>query len=373
MCIANANELVYLHNEMEVKKTLVHDDDTNSVNIALVIDNNLGAKIVKYRDSIFHNEFYMDSEFIETRIPCIELDVYSFGYLMYETLLGYDLGSLSKEVGKSVTLEYMSTTLLYMDLIKDRFADVLLGGNGDSKKTTKITFKMSFEDIKLATDDFNLTDVLGGGGFGRVYKGKLIGRDGIEGYYPIVAKRLDTRYGQGNKEFYTELKILCEYKHENIIGLLGYCNEKDEKIIVYEHTSKGSLEKYLNDASLTWRNRLRICIDFATGLDFLHQKDHVVIHRDIKSAYVLLFDNWKTKVDDFGLSMISATDSYTINSVCGTPGYVDPAYLNSRLLTKESDIYLFGVVLFEMLCGKAIYDIHINEGESVLSFFIRGL
>ncbi|XP_076940038.1 putative cysteine-rich receptor-like protein kinase 33 [Bidens hawaiensis] len=125
--------------------------------------------------------------------------------------------------------------------------------------------RISLEDIKVATQNFNNDNCIGGGGFGEVFKGKLQDGDGIK---TIVAKRLDTRLGQGEQQFWNEVQILLEYKHENIIGLIGYCDEKDENVIVYEYAPKGSLDRYLKDVSLTWVKRLTICIDVATALYF---------------------------------------------------------------------------------------------------------
>nr|XP_043611138.1 probable serine/threonine-protein kinase PBL26 [Erigeron canadensis] len=240
-------------------------------------------------------------------------------------------------------------------------------------ENNKDPYRLSFEDIRLATQNFKRENRIGVGGFGRVYKGELTHLNG-NGHYTIVAKRLDTSHGQGETQFYNELQILYEYKHENVIGLVGYSNETDEKIIVYEHASKGSLDGYLSDVSLTWNNRLKICIDFATGLDFLHGRlnwQEAVIHRDIKPANILLFDDWKAKIGDFGLSMISTINqdtNYVIDHACGTRGYLDPLYLKSGFLTVESDIYSFGVVLFEILCGRSTYAIYHQKGEYLPSF-----
>nr|GEY61469.1 protein kinase-like domain, concanavalin A-like lectin/glucanase domain protein [Tanacetum cinerariifolium] len=226
--------------------------------------------------------------------------------------------------------------------------------------------RMSFKDIESATQTFSRENDIGGGGFGRVYKGELASEHGS---YAIVAKRLDTRLGQGDQQFYNELHILSEYKHENVIGLVGYNNDEQERIIVYEYASKGSLDNYLNDASLTWVNRLNICIDVVRGLAFLHggvQEHEAVIHRDMKTANILLFDYWKAKVADFGLSLICTTSDetdYVIDYACGTPGYLDPVYQKSRILTKESDIYSFGVVLFEILYGKSTYEVNKRENQ----------
>ncbi|KAJ0502639.1 putative protein kinase RLK-Pelle-LRR-I-1 family [Helianthus annuus] len=230
---------------------------------------------------------------------------------------------------------------------------------------------MSLEDIKRVTQNFHGDNFIGGGGFGKVFKGNL--QDG-EGIKTIVAKRLDTRFGQGEQQFFSELQILLDYKHENVIGLVGYCDENDEKVLIYEYLSRGSLDRYLNDTSLTWVKRLNICIDVARALDFLHGgvgKQAKVIHRDIKTENILLNNDWKAKLADFGLSLICSINQetdYIIDHACGTRGYVDPLYRQSGFLTIESDIYSFGVVLFEILCGRSTFAIHKHEGHYLPDF-----
>ncbi|MFS7990515.1 putative protein kinase RLK-Pelle-LRR-I-1 family [Helianthus anomalus] len=232
---------------------------------------------------------------------------------------------------------------------------------------------MSLEDIIQATKKFHKDNCIGRGGFGSVYKGNLQDGDG-DGFKTIVAKRLDTRFGQGEQQFLSELQILLEYKHENVIGIVGFCDEKDEKVIVYEYAPKGSLDRYLNNASLTLMQRLNICIDVASALDFFHGgvgKQAKVIHRDIKTENILLNHDWKAKLADFGLSLISPliqeTD-YVIDHACGTIGYVDPLYRSTGFLTKESDIYSFGVVLFEILCGRSTFEIKKQDGHFLPDF-----
>ncbi|KAJ0881933.1 putative protein kinase RLK-Pelle-LRR-I-1 family [Helianthus annuus] len=235
----------------------------------------------------------------------------------------------------------------------------------------KANLRISFEDVKQATQNFHSNNCIGGGGFGKVYKGNL--KDG-DGFKTIVAKRLDTKLGQGEQQFLSELQILLEYKHENVIGLIGYCDENNEKIIVFEYAPKGSLDRYLSDVSLTWVERLNICIDVANALYFFHGgvgKQARVIHRDIKSANILLNDGWKAKLADFGLSLISPLTheiDYIIDHACGTVGYLDPLYREKGFLTLESDIYSFGIVLFEMLCGRSTYEIHKQEGHYLPTF-----
>ncbi|MFS7990722.1 putative protein kinase RLK-Pelle-LRR-I-1 family [Helianthus anomalus] len=143
---------------------------------------------------------------------------------------------------------------------------------------------------------------------------------------------------------------------------------------LFEYAPKRSLDRYLNDASLTWVKRLNICIDVAKSLDFLHGgagNQPKVIHRDIKTENILLYDDWKAKLADFGLALISPliqeTD-YVIDHACGTIGYLDPLYRKSGFLTIESDIYSFGVVLFEILCGRSTFAIHKHEGHYLPDF-----
>ena len=152
--------------------------------------------------------------------------------------------------------------------------------------------------------------------------------------------------------------MLSLYHHDNIVSLLGFCDECGEMILVYEYAAKRSLDLYLNDKDLTWVQRLEICIGAARGLAYLHnpgQTQQRVLHRDIKSSNILLDENWNARIADFGLSKFGpANQPYTflVSNAVGTIGYCDPLYVESGLLTKESDVYSFGVVLFEILCGR---------------------
>ncbi|KAJ0906005.1 putative protein kinase RLK-Pelle-CrRLK1L-1 family [Helianthus annuus] len=226
--------------------------------------------------------------------------------------------------------------------------------------------KIPLEDIKLATNNFSDSNFIGQGGFGRVYKGQFplsastttsrstnsTGRPAT-----IAVKRLDVKGGQGQHEFLMEIAMLSSYKHDNLVSLVGFSEEGDEKIIVYEHEVRGSLDKYL-PTDLTWVQRLQICLGAARGLNYLHDgvgEGHRVLHRDIKSSNILLDENWEAKVSDFGLSKIGPTNqefTFLVTTAAGTFGYVDPIYISTGVLTKESDVYSFGVVLFEVLCGR---------------------
>ncbi|KAI3692216.1 hypothetical protein L6452_32027 [Arctium lappa] len=216
--------------------------------------------------------------------------------------------------------------------------------------------KVQLEAIILATNNFAAENFIGKGGFGKVYKGEIDVHS--KGKSMVAFKRLDRAFGQGNPEFWKEIMMLSIYRHENIVSLLGFCDESDEKILMYEYASKRSLDLYLNNNDLSWIQRLNICIGAARGLAYLHNpvgNQLRVLHRDIKSSNILLDENWNAMISDFGLSKLGPANqrfSFLVSNVVGTIGYCDPLYAETGFVTKESDVYSFGVVLFEVLCGR---------------------
>ncbi|XP_071686778.1 receptor-like protein kinase HERK 1 [Rutidosis leptorrhynchoides] len=219
--------------------------------------------------------------------------------------------------------------------------------------------KIQLQVINSATNNFAEENCIGKGGFGKVYLGKFV--DGSKGEMLVAWKRLNPEFGQGDSEFWKEIMMLSFYRHENIISLIGYCDDQNEKIIAYEYASKRSLDLHLDTNDLTWIRRLNICIGAARGLEYLHAPSETqlrVLHRDIKSSNILLDDNWNAKISDFGLSKFGPANhilSYLITNKVGTRGYCDPLYEELGFLTKESDVYSFGVVLFEVLCGRLCF------------------
>ncbi|XP_042754796.1 probable receptor-like protein kinase At5g59700 [Lactuca sativa] len=224
------------------------------------------------------------------------------------------------------------------------------------------SFPKEFEDLKiqleailLATNHFSNENCIGEGGFGKVYKGKLVYS---KGQITVALKRLDYTFQQRDLEFWKEMIMLSLYRHENIVPLLGFCDDHGEKIIVYEYVSRSGLDVYLDSHDLSWVQRLKICIGAARGLAYLHSDDgtnRTVLHRDIKSSNIVLDESWNAKIADVGLSKFGRSNQqykYLVDNVVGTVGYCDPVYFETGSLTKESDIYSFGVVLFEVLCGR---------------------
>ncbi|XP_071719511.1 receptor-like protein kinase HERK 1 [Rutidosis leptorrhynchoides] len=217
--------------------------------------------------------------------------------------------------------------------------------------------RIPFDVIKSATDNFIGYNQIGSGA---VYKGRLTHGNNRGKYVDV--KRFDKGSAQGARVFYRELDILLKFKHKNVINLEGYCDENDEKAIVYEHSFHGSLDKHLNDARLKWVERLKMCIDIASGLEFLHGgllRRESVIHRNIRSSNVLLSVSRKAKITGFGHSLISPINQemdYIIDDhIVRKSHYSDPTYMQTGILTRQSDIYSFGVILFEMLCGRAAH------------------
>ncbi|CAI9109860.1 OLC1v1009780C1 [Oldenlandia corymbosa var. corymbosa] len=237
--------------------------------------------------------------------------------------------------------------------------------------------QFSIAEIRSATNNFSREQLIGSGGQGRVYKGS------IDRGAPVVAiKRLKSESRQGDKEFWTEIKMLSKLRHVHLVPLIGYCNDGQERVLVYEYMTKGTLADHLYkigrhggiNPPLSWEQRLKISIGAAHGLYFLHTSRRRVIHRDVKSSNILLDENWVAKVSDFGLSKMGAPNesvSHISTNVKGTFGYIDPEYFLTKKLTRKSDVYAFGVLLFEVLSGRPAVDIRLEEEQHSLATWAR--
>ncbi|BBN03899.1 hypothetical protein MPTK1_3g00460 [Marchantia polymorpha subsp. ruderalis] len=208
--------------------------------------------------------------------------------------------------------------------------------------------KFSYGELKKATNNF--TALLGQGAFGPVYKAIL-----QPSATTLAVKVLSSYSKQGEKEFQTEVMLLGRLHHRNLVNLVGYCAERGQRMLVYEFMTNGSLAGWLYDQTgepLSWENRVRIAQDVSRGLEYLHEGAvPPVIHRDIKSANILLDVSMTARVADFGLSKEASTHSF-VSGVKGTFGYVDPEYVSTNNFTEKSDVYSFGVLLFELITAR---------------------
>ncbi|XP_010417076.1 PREDICTED: probable receptor-like protein kinase At2g23200 [Camelina sativa] len=228
----------------------------------------------------------------------------------------------------------------------------------------QLGLKIPMRDILRATNNFDEQRLIGKGGFGDVYKAIL--PDGSK----VAIKRGKVGSGQGVTEFQTEIQVLTRIWHKHLVSLTGYCKEKSEMILVYEFMEKGTLKEHLYGSdlpSLSWKQRLEICVGAAIGLHYLHSDlDRAVIHSDIKSTNILLDENNVAKVSDFGISKLVVRNQDPISistNIKGTFGYLDPEYALTRILTEKSDVYSFGVVLLEVLCARPALDHNLPDEE----------
>ncbi|KAL8265253.1 hypothetical protein R6Q59_023383 [Mikania micrantha] len=393
ICIDIAKGLEYLHTKTQAKKEIVHRD-IKSGNILLF--ENMKAKIADFGLSKVHvgkestintnrlagTDCYIDPEYSKTLRLKKASDIYSFGVVLFEIFSGklaYDntykmqnhkglapiarrhfINETLEEILDAELMDEASELGLILNVKPDKdsldvfskIAYQCLSKSQDKRPKIKAiiqdlkkalhlqenrmtTIKFSLEDIKRGTNNFSDDKCILKGGHEMLYQGTVQDPNGHININVLLKRFVDQEHG-----FLKEFEVLFKYKHENIIGLVGYSKEMDERIIVYKHASKGCLNSYLNDTSFSWIQRLKVCMDIARGLKFLHEGDvgqDVMIHGDIKSINILLTMDWKAKIYGF---------KYAPNDVVGLSGY------NKNDLTKEYDIHSFGVVLFEILCGR---------------------
>ncbi|KAK4602875.1 hypothetical protein RGQ29_011742 [Quercus rubra] len=203
--------------------------------------------------------------------------------------------------------------------------------------------RYSYKDIQKATQNF--TTILGQGSFGPVYKATLNPGE-------VAVKVLASNSKQGEKEFQTEVSLLGRLHHRNLVNLVGYCVDKGQHMLIYEFMSNGSLANLLygeGERILSWDERLQIALDISHGIEYLHEGAvPPVIHRDLKSANILLDRSMRAKVADFGLSKEEVFDGRN-SGLKGTYGYIDPVYVSTNNFTMKSDIYSFGIIIFELI------------------------
>ncbi|XP_022145480.1 probable serine/threonine-protein kinase CST [Momordica charantia] len=227
--------------------------------------------------------------------------------------------------------------------------------------------EFNFAELKIATKNFKLENLLGQGGFGKVYRGwvdeKTLAPSKSSSGMMVAIKKLNSESVQGFQEWQAEVNFLGRLNHPNLVRLLGFCWEDDELLLVYEFMPKGSLENHLfrrnsSTEPLSWGKRLKIAIGAARGLAFLHSSEKEVIYRDFKTSNILLDTDYNAKISDFGLARLgpAGEESHVTTRIMGTYGYVAPEYVTTGHLYVKSDVYGFGVVLLEIMTGLRAHD-----------------
>ncbi|KAF8028902.1 hypothetical protein BT93_E1547 [Corymbia citriodora subsp. variegata] len=233
--------------------------------------------------------------------------------------------------------------------------------------------KLSYEDISLATNNFDQANIIGCGGFGMVYRATF--PDGRK----LAIKKLSGDCGQMEREFCAEVETLSRAQHPNLVHLQGFCMDKDVRLLIYSYMENSSLDYWLHEkpdgpSSLDWCTRLRIAQGAARGLAYLHQScEPHIVHRDVKSSNILLDGNFEAHLADFGLArLMRAYDTHVTTDLVGTLGYIPPEYGMASVATCKGDVYSFGVVLLELVTGKRPMDMCKPKGSrDLISWVIK--
>ncbi|CAL2268155.1 unnamed protein product [Prunus armeniaca] len=273
----------------------------------------------------------------------------------------------------SVSLVLLAiSSLIYAIRRKKKFAELL-----EDWELEYGPQRFKYEELYMATKGFREKELLGTGGFGKVYKG-ILPSSKIE----IAVKRVSHESRQGMKEFVAEIASIGRLRHRNLVSLLGYCRRKGELLLVYDYMPNGSLDRYLYDrptVTLNWSQRFRVITGVASGLFYLHEEwEQVVIHRDVKASNVLLDGELNARLGDFGLARLydHGTDPQTTHIV-GTLGYLAPEHIRSGRATTSTDVFAFGAFLLEVACGRRPIEAQGPDQDLILvdwvfSFWNRG-
>ncbi|KAH9669705.1 Somatic embryogenesis receptor kinase 1 [Citrus sinensis] len=236
--------------------------------------------------------------------------------------------------------------------------------------------RFSLRELQVATDGFSNKNILGRGGFGKVYKGRL-----ADGKLVAVKRLKEERTSGGELQFQTEVKIISMAVHRNLLGLCGFCTTVTEKLLVYRYMANGSVASRLRERQsslppLDWPTRKKIALGSARGLSYLHEHcDPKIIHRDVKAANILLDEEFEAVVGDFGLAkLMDYKDTHITTAVHGTVGHIAPEYLSTGRSSEKTDVFGYGIMLLELITGQRAFDLAMlaNDEDVMLLDRVKG-
>ncbi|KAK3431949.1 hypothetical protein EUGRSUZ_E04174 [Eucalyptus grandis] len=263
----------------------------------------------------------------------------------------------------------LSLTCCILRRKRKKTDEVVKGKGGANELTTVESLQFDLATVHAATNYFSHENKLGEGGFGEVFQGKLPNGE------QIAVKRLSKSSRQGDGEFKNEILLVAKLQHRNLVRLLGFCLEGDEKLLAYEFVPNKSLDYFLFDPEkrrqLNWPLRYKIVSGIARGILYLHEDSRLqIIHRDLKCSNILLDNEMNPKISDFGMARIFGVDQTqaSTNKIVGTFGYMSPEYAMHGEFSVKSDVYSFGILLLEIICGKKNNFYHqLDQGEYIAS------
>ncbi|XP_020228065.1 wall-associated receptor kinase 2 [Cajanus cajan] len=292
-------------------------------------------------------------------------------------VVGVGIGFIIPLVG--IGMLYLTYQKRKLKKLKEKFFQqngglILLQKLSRRENTSQTTQIFTDEQLKKATNDFDESKIIGNGGYGTVFKGIL------DDNKIVAIKKSKKVDGSQKEQFINEVIVLSQINHRNVVKLLGCCLETEIPLLVYEFVENGTLFDFIHTQrkinSETWETRLKIASDVAEALSHLHTGVSIpIIHRDVKTANILLDKNYTGKVSDFGASkLIPLNQTELATMVQGTIGYLDPEYMLTSQLTEKSDVYSFGVVLIELLTGEVPHSFgRLQEKRSLANHFLSFL
>ncbi|KAL1327045.1 hypothetical protein HN51_037146 [Arachis hypogaea] len=357
--------------------------------------NNLSVTFTGYKDNITKIEQHLSCDEVNLR-EILTTEWVEFGFTSatgyapgkdfsyeYHTLKSWSFNSTDLEAqhhkGRSKKGLIIGVTIggaCILGLLACLFSWKLMRGNSGLENADEVAMdrdferrtgprRFSYQELSRATSNFANGHKIGEGGFGGVYRGFL--RDlNIH----VAIKKVSQGSQQGVREYASEVKIISQLRHKNLVQLIGWCHEQNDLLLVYEYVENGSLDSYLfkGKGLLTWEVRYKIARGLASALLYLHEEwDHCVLHRDIKPSNVMLDSNFNAKLGDFGLArlMEHGTSSKTTD-LAGTLGYLAPEAATRGKASKESDVFSFGVVILEIACGRKVIEQNKIENQIYL-------